>query len=253
MTKVAGLCVLLSVCIAGTASVQKNFAISSIRPNQAKKDSPELTISPTTLSIHNIPLNMIIARAYSIADYQLSGPTWLRDERFDIIAKTDAPVADDDEMMLLLQHLLADRFRLTLHRETRRLPAYQLTVAKNGPKLEPSETGSDLPFKKANKDKGTHIAAEHLTMQQFAEILSHRLRSAVQNATGLSGTYRVRLNWTGDDQKDKTGKPGKQTATDDLPSVFTALQEQLGLRLEARKEPVAAFVIDHVNKTPTPN
>ena len=121
-------------------------------------------------------------------------------------------------------------------------------VAKNGPKLQPTDAGSDMPFKKANKDKGTRIVAEHLTMPQFAEILSRRLRHPVQDATGLTGAYRVSLDWAGDDQKDKTSKPGKQTATGDLPSIFTALQEQMGLRLESRKTQVATLVIDHVDK-----
>src|SRR5262249_29562333 len=225
MRRVAALCVLVSVCVAGLASCQKTFIVSSIRANQAKKDSPELKTSPATLAIHNLPLNMIIGVAYGIADYQLSGPSWLRNARFDIMAKTDAPVADDDEMMVLLQRLLADRFRLTLHRETRQLPAYQLMVAKNGPKLLPTDSGSDIPFKKANKDKGTRVVAERLTMPQFAEILSRRLRHPVQDATGLTGTYRVSLDWAGDDQKDKTSKPGKETSTGDLTSIFTALQE----------------------------
>jgi uncharacterized protein (TIGR03435 family) len=253
MIKLVALCVLLSICTAGSASVQRTFNASSIRANQTKKDAQELKTSPVTLTIHNLPLNMIIGAAYGIADYQLSGPSWLKDERFDIIAKTDAPVADDDEMMVLLQRLLADRFRLTLHRETKQLPAYQLVVAKNGPKLEPTDNGSDLPFNKANKDKGSRIAAEHLTMPQFAEILSRRLRHPVQDATGLTGAYRVSLDWAGDDPKDKTGKPGKETPTGVLPSIFTALQEQMGLRLESRKAQVAALVIDHVAKTPTPN
>jgi bla regulator protein BlaR1 len=155
-------------------------------------------------------------------------------------------------MMLLLQRLLTDRFRLTLHRETRQLPAYQLTVDKNGPKLEPTDTGADLPFKKANKDKGTRIAAEHLTMPQFAEILSRRLRHPVQDATGLVGAYRVSLDWV-DDEKDKSGKPRKESPSRDLPSIFTALREQMGLRLESRKTQVAAFVIDHIERTPIPN
>jgi uncharacterized protein (TIGR03435 family) len=112
-----------------------------------------------------------------------------------------------------------------------------------------------MPFKKANKSGGARIHSPSLTMPQFAEILSRRLGHPVRDMTGLTGAYAVTLAWADDTEKkrEKPGKPGKSQPVKDRPSVFTALQDQLGLRLEARKAPVEIFVIDHIEKTPSAN
>jgi uncharacterized protein (TIGR03435 family) len=250
LKKLAAVGALLAACGTG----QTTFTVSSVKPSHSGKGGGGFSTSPVTLTIRNLPLDTIIAAAYGIAGYQISGPRWLSDERFDIIARTDAPVAGEDEMRPLLQALLAERFRLALHRETRELPGYVLAVAKNGPKLEAAvEGGADLPFKKANKTNGTNIDATHLTMPQFAEILSRRLRRPVRDLTGLAGAYRVRLHWAADDLAKKPGKPDRTKTTRDLPSIFTAVQDQMGLRLDARKAQGEIFVIDHVDRTPTAN
>jgi uncharacterized protein (TIGR03435 family) len=250
---------LLVVCtlLAASSRGQSSFAVSSVKPNRSGKGSgADLSMSHGTLTIRNLPLDTIIAAAYGVAGFQISGPQWLRQERFDIVAKTDTPAAGDDEMRPLLQGLLGERFHLTLHRETRQLPAYALAVAKNGPKLEAAANdGAGLPFKKANKAGGKNIVADHLTMTQFAEVLSHRLSRPVQDRTGLSGAYRVRLEWAADD-KNKALKPGKRDRAkpaSDLPSIFTALKDQMGLRLDAQKAKVELLVIDHVDRNPAAN
>jgi uncharacterized protein (TIGR03435 family) len=243
------------ILIAGSAIAQ-TFDLATIRPSHAGKGESGVGAAPGTLTIRNLPLHMIIGAAFGIAGYQISGPQWLKQERFDIVAKTDASIAKQDEMLPLLQPLLADRFRLVLHRETRQLPAYVLTVGRNGPKLEPAEdSAAAMPFKKANKSGGARIHAPSLTMPQFAEILSRRLGHPVRDMTGLTGAYAVTLAWADDTEKkrEKPGKPGKSQPVKDRPSVFTALQDQLGLRLEARKAPVEIFVIDHIEKTPSAN
>jgi uncharacterized protein (TIGR03435 family) len=242
--------------LAASGRGQSSFTVSSVKPNPSGKGGGEPLFSAAhgTLTIRNLPLDTIIAAAYGIAGYQISGPQWLRQERFDIIAKTDAPTAGEDEMRPLLQGLLAERFRLTLHRETRQLPSYVLTVAKNGPKLEAAaDGGADLPFKKANKTGGKNIVADRLTMPQFAEILSHRLSHPVQDRTGLSGAYRVRLEWAAEDKAPKPGKPDKAKPAPDSQSIFTALRDQMGLRLDGHKAQVEFLVIDHVDRAPIAN
>ncbi len=112
------------------ADAATGFQVASIRPSLGGKSS-NMSTSPDTLTIGNVALRTIIAAAYRIADYQIAGPEWLKKERFDIVAKTGAPIAADD-MLPMLQPLLAERFRLAVHRETRQLPAYVLTVAKGG-------------------------------------------------------------------------------------------------------------------------
>jgi len=146
LKKLAAVGALLAACGAG----QTTFTVSSVKPSQSGKSKGDLSTSPVMLTIRNLPLDLIIAAAYGIAGYQISGPGWLRDERFDIIAKTDAPVASEDEMRPLLQGLLAERFRLALHRETRELPSYVLTVAKNGPKLASRRKRSTRPAERTS-------------------------------------------------------------------------------------------------------
>jgi uncharacterized protein (TIGR03435 family) len=179
-------------------------------------------------------------------------------ERFNIVAKTGEPVPSKDEMLPLLQPLLADRFGLSLHREMKNLPGYILTVAKGGPKMEVSEADAPVPFKKAVRSGGSRINAPRLTMAELAETLSRRLGSPVRDMTELAGAYRVVLEWSREDkeaQKIAKGKPGKDAVDKgkDLPSIFTAIQQQLGLKLESRKTPAELFVIDHVERAPTEN
>ena len=132
LSKLVVACALLAASGRG----QTGFTVSSVKPNQAGKGGgADSSTAHGTLTIRNLRLETI-ATAYGFAGYQVSGPQWLREERFDVVAKTDNPSAGEDEMRPMLQGLLAERFRLTLDRETRQLPAYVLAVAKNGPKLE---------------------------------------------------------------------------------------------------------------------
>jgi uncharacterized protein (TIGR03435 family) len=237
----------------------QTFDLATVRPNHNGAGRGDLTASPGMLTIRNLALRAIIGSAYGLADYQISGPKWLGQERFDIVAKTDASITGEDEMLPLLQPLLADRFHLTVHRETKQLPAFVLTVGPNGPKLEAADAGGAAPpSKKAKKSSGSRIHAEHLTMPQFAEILSRRLGRPVLDMTKLAGAYRVNLEWAAENETAKPDKPAKAVsgtakADTDRPSIFTALQEQMGLRLQARKAPVQVVVIDHIEKTPTEN
>jgi uncharacterized protein (TIGR03435 family) len=243
-----------AMMLAGADAPCQTFDVATVKPNDTGKSGGNLAASPGMLTIRNLSLRTIIKSAYAIAEYQISGPQWLEQERFDIVAKTDAAVTDEDEMLPLLQPLLADRFHLAMHRDTRQLPAYVLMVGTNGPKFEAADAGgTGPPFKKANKSNGARIHSEHLTMPQFAEILSRRLGYPVLDRTGLAGAYRVTLEWAAENKVTKPGKTGKAELDTDRPSIFAALHDQMGLRLQARKAPVEVFVIDHIEKIPTAN
>lgn len=234
----------------------QSFEVASIRPSQGGKGGSNLRTSANTVTIHNLPLRAIICSAYGIADYQIAGPDWMKRERFDIIAKTGAPVPSEDEMLPLLQPLLADRFGLSLHRETKNLPAFVLTVAKGGPRMDAAKGDAAVPkVQKAGKG-GSTIRSPRMSMAELAAMISRRLGSPVRDMTNLEGRYKVDLEWLGKDkdQRPDKGKRGKNTAgSRDLPSIFTAVTEQLGLKLEARKTQVEVFVIDHVERTPSGN
>ncbi len=143
----------------------------------------------------------------------------------------------------MLQALLAERFKLTLHRETKELPMYVLVVAKNGPKFKTTESETGISSNSSRTH--WHVTAKG-TMRRFAEFLSEEAGRPVVDQTGLSGSYELTLDWTPDDAP---------AANDSAagPSLFTALQEQLGLKLDATKGPVEILVIDRANRTPTEN
>jgi uncharacterized protein (TIGR03435 family) len=244
----------LITLLAATVAAQNKFSVATVKPSPSRKGTGNLVTSPSTLTATNLSLDAMIEAAYGVAAYQVSGPTWLRDGHFDIIAKTDAPLAGEEEMRPMLQDLLAERFGLKIHRETRELPALVLTVAKGGPKLQPSDgDGDPPPFKKANKTNIARVAGAHLTMPQFADILSRRISRPVLDKTGLTAAYRVKLEWTPDTPNAKAERPNKTKPARDLPSIFEAIKGQLGLRLDSQKAQLEILVIDHVDRTPTAN
>ncbi|HEY3835798.1 MAG TPA: TIGR03435 family protein, partial [Bryobacteraceae bacterium] len=165
----------------------------------------------------------------------VGGPEWLDAERWMITAKADHP-AGDHELMVLLQGLMSDRFKLTLHQDKRTMPAYLLEVAKSGPKLEKSAGGS------STNTTGTKlrasIDARNTSMNQLAELLARMMDLPVVNQTGLEGAFNFKLEWV--------PEKAREGGDVDGPSIYTAIQEQLGLRLHADKAPVDVIVIDHV-------
>jgi uncharacterized protein (TIGR03435 family) len=245
----------LAILLLSTVASAQSFDVATIKPSAASKGAGDLRATSGTLTIRNLPLQTIIATAFGLADYQVAGPAWLKEERFDLAAKTLAPAADKDDLVPLLQPVLADRFHLAFHRETKELPAFVLVVAKSGPKLEPAadNASGDVPFKKLHKPGAAQIRSGRLTMTQFADLLGRRLGHPVHDSTGLEGSYRISLQWEADTKIAKPGKKPKPGASKDRPSIFTAIQDQLGLRLEARKVPVEILVVDRVDRKPTPN
>ena len=199
-------------------------------------------------------------RAYGIPERRiLGGPKWLQSERFDIEAKTDNSVADQlrtlshDQRRIqtqaMFQQFLADRFKLTVHWETREFPVYALVVGKKGLNLHSSakaDGGTDIT---AGDDQFT---AQGVTLAALAQALtqdmSQELGRIVIDKTGITGRYDVALKWTPDTGATPINSrtEGTMPPADSGPSIFTAIQEQLGLKLESTKGPVQVLVIDHV-------
>jgi len=236
----------------------QEFEAASIKPS-APAPMGEMRIGIQMLpggriSMNGVTVNILIQRCYGVRDFQIiGGPGWLRTERYDITAKPEG-AATPDQVKLMTQALLADRFKLQFHRETKELPTYALVVGKGGPKFHESEVvpeGSDKP-------KGTRISVGRgqfemlgAAVTALANQLGQVLGRSVIDKTELTGNYDFKLEWTPDESTsgasgDGGGAPPAADATG--VSVFTAVQDQLGLKLEATRGPVEILMIDRAEK-----
>jgi len=230
------------------------FEVASVRSSPgAGNDLNELhdgreliKTSPGTLTIRGASLRLCIEWAFDIAPFQIEGPDWLKDIGFDIVAKAAEPV-DDDHLRLMLRTLLADRFRLKEHTERKEMQVYELTLAKGGPKFHESTTEGPPLF--SNAGKGA-LVAERVTMSEVAEKISEPLGRPVMDSTGLKGRYDIHIDASAYVAA-AGGNGGGQM--DVMSLLFNALQQQLGVKLESRKDTPEILVVDSVEKTPTEN
>jgi uncharacterized protein (TIGR03435 family) len=235
-----------ATCLAQTPA----FEAASIRPStHARNDINETNdgleffrVSPGLLTIQGASLRVCIEWAYEIPPFQIQGPDWLKDVGFDIVAKSSGP-ADEDHLRLMLRTLLAQRFGLKTHSEQKEMQVYELTLAKGGPKFHESTT-EGLPLFSGNNGR---LVAERVTMSDLAEKISEPLGRPVIDATGLKGRYDIHIDATA-----YMTSPGSQSM-DVTALLFNALQQQLGVKLESRKDSPQILVIDNVEKTPTEN
>jgi uncharacterized protein (TIGR03435 family) len=332
----AGLIVVTSCAAFGQAAAESpTFEVASVKPAEPQtgmgirvmmRGGPG-SADPGQLTYTNVTLKNVLMNAYAVKGYQLNGPKWLDSERFDIVAKIPK-AATKEQFQLMLQNLLAERFKLTLHHETKDLPMYALVVGKGGPKLKesveddataagatpqggaagpggpsafappppppPPPPGSDgagpvmgrlkvgadgMPQLPAGMGKNNmmmivmngrmRLMASHRSMSALAEMLGNQLGRPVVDATELKANYDFNLDFAPDgmngpmgmmpppppqhDGGPGGGAPMASASDPGGPSIFTALQEQLGLKLEQRKGPVDLLVIDRLEKAPTEN
>jgi len=223
------------------ASAQ-TFAAASIRPSAGQvqfEHDGKTEITPGNVTMRDVTLATCIKFAYGVQDSQISGPEWLQSEHFDILAKADTPVAED-RLKLMMQALLAERFKLSFHRQSKELSAYAMTVAKGGAKLKES-AAETKPFRE-NSAVGSIVKA--LTMKEWADFISGPMQTPVVDMTGLKGRYDFTLDFTA---YLPGGEKVMNVAFDNANGIMiAAMQGELGLKLESRKETVDVLVIDHV-------
>jgi uncharacterized protein (TIGR03435 family) len=206
----------------------------------------------------NFSIRYLVGAAYNLNPRMISGgPEWIDSDHYDILAATPGEKQPSvDQQMVMLQKLLADRVKLTFHREPREMPIYALTVAKTGSKLQastappedqPNVTSTVYPAASGGIDH-VLMPAHNATMAQFASVLQRAiLDRPVVDQTGLTGQYDFNLEWAPDEtQFDGNLPPGVPDHPE--PDLFTAVQQQLGLRLEKTRGPALALVIDHVER-----
>lgn len=275
----------LTIALAGVSPLRaQSFEVASVRraasppAGAGVRDSARGgpgTSDPGQVTYTNLRLKDLLLTAYGLKDYQISGPGWLDSERYDIAAKIPAGT-NQEEFARMLQNLLTERFKLKLHRESRELLLYELAIAKNGPGLKPAATDPNAapappavpgsppalgtngfprvqPGHSATvvADGRIRLAARKVPVAKLADLLANQLGRPVVNRTGLTGDYDYTLEFSPEGLA--RGTSAAAAADPDVPSLPTAVQKQLGLKLERKKGPVEVLVVDHAEQTPTEN
>jgi uncharacterized protein (TIGR03435 family) len=238
----------LLAAIAITAHAQSpKFEVTSVKVNRSgdgRSSYPQLTNGRMTA--HNATLRMILRSAYGLSALQINGPDWMDSDRFDLDAKSSPGVADS-ELMPMLQWLLKERFQLAAHRETKEMPVYDLIVAKGGLKVVPFDPAHIPPTPPRNG--ATSMIIGPMTMAQLAGRITPDAGRTVLDKTGLGETRyfcAATFSSLSAQAPDTTAEPG-------APDLFSALEQQLGLKLEPAKEPLEILVVDHAERVPTEN
>jgi uncharacterized protein (TIGR03435 family) len=239
---------LASPAVFGQSALPK-FDVASIRPSRAEGWQYAIKPSPAGFTATNIPLSYLIMWAYKINDYQLAGaPSWAS-ERYDVTAK---PGARYEDVRLMMRALLAERFKLEVHQESREQTEFALTVAKGGLKLaEPKEASCQAEPASTATPCGRlswsnrWLGGRRASMEALVFVLSQALKHTVVNETGLEGPYDMSLDWAPDNF-------AAEPPADAPPPLATALQQRMGLKLEPRKGKTEVVVVDHVER-PTEN
>jgi uncharacterized protein (TIGR03435 family) len=289
----------LTVCVAfGQDAAPPAFEVASVKvaaPLQggammfgsgSMRGGPGST-DPGRITYNSVLLKAVVARAYNVKDYQVEGPAWLDSERYDIMATMPQGVTKE-QLALMLQGLLAERFKLTLHHENKAIPVYVLSVGKGGPKLKEvdvsaAEAPGSPPPPPPSRVPGKAVPAGmvrimigmnnrrlegSLTIARLCDSLSNWVDRAVLDQTDLKGTYEFDLSWTPDENDRLAGQmsmamaaaghtpppPGEAAgASDPGLSLAQALQTNYGLKLEARRNPADVIVIARAERVPTAN
>jgi uncharacterized protein (TIGR03435 family) len=234
----------------GYGAAGPQFDVASLKPNTSP--GSRIWLAPPvgdTFTAANVTPHMLISLAWG--EFRISGgPAWLNSDRYDLTAKAPDAVPNQERFLAMLRNLLEDRFQLQSHRETKEIPGYALVVSKTGLKLPNANHAGCATFglKETSQLEGCDamsagpgfIADKRLSMTWFAGVLGNMVSSPVMDQTGYTGSFEVHLEFAplnGDGSTDST-----------KPSLFTALQEQLGLKLESQKVPIQVLVIDHAEK-----
>ena len=259
------------------------FEVASVKPNKSGDGRVMIGMPPTgRFTATNVALRMLLTQAYEVQAFQIvGGPSWLGSDRFDIVAKAPEGAVAPEQLRPMLRALLADRFKLTVHRETREMPIYALVLARSdgklGANLKPAKADCAALFR-GRRGGGAlppppqpgqpiecglmmgfgNMNAGGMPITELARTLSGQMNRIVLDKTGLTGTYDFTLSYAPEGRGGLPGGPPPPGAPEPLvngavvdpnaPALATALQEQLGLKLESQRGPVEMLVIDRVEQ-----
>lgn len=221
------------------------FEVASVKPTGRPPNSSSTgwTASHGTFTAHDAWVRAMVAVAYGVHAAQVhGGPAWIDTEQYDVMAKAESADAGLDQMRPMLRTLLVDRFKLAAHHETKEGPIYTLSMGNSGSKMQEAR---DTEKTYVSAVARGHLVCTRINMLGLVIMLSNTLGTPVIDKTGLTGFYDFSLEWT-----DPLARPANGSAqpADAPPDLFAAVQDQLGLKLEAAKGPVEVVVIDHIEK-----
>lgn len=285
------ICAGLLACAAGRAA-DLTFEVASIKPSPPLAMGPVYllpprggpsTDDPGRITWNGATLFQMLVTAYDVKRYQAAVADWLKTERFDVLVKVPAG-ATKEQVRVMWQNLLRDRFGVVLHHESRQLEAEELVVAKGGPKLKETDLPADTPEFNPNRTAmpkpgpdglpqlpgpgliimpngpAAHMIGKAQTMAQLAATLGNQLNHPVVDKTGLTGKYDFSVEYRPDGLPGLPSPagaaglgPASQDASEPGSNIESAVQDQLGLRLVKGKAPMDVIVVDHAEKTPTEN
>ena len=256
------------------------FEVVSIHPDDPDGHRMRIGMGPDARFVaEGVTIKRLVCMAYGIQDFQLEGaPNWFTAERFSIHAKSESEVeeqfpklTEEQKMQVgkqMVQTMLADRFKLSLRQESKEFPILEILIDKNGPKLHEAKPGDT--YSNGLKDgngaghegmmsfDGTHLTAQGVKLDNLASFLSGHLNELVQNKTGLNAKYDFKLEWSQEADRPRGpqqagGEPEGTSADGNAGTpLFTAIREQLGLKLESQKSAIPVYVVESVEK-PTEN
>lgn len=221
------------------AQSSTTFDVVSIKPNKSGAAASETETTPGRLNLINVTPLSLLLRAFGVLTPQIVGaPGWLATERYDVVASVPGgAVLTDQTRQAYMERMLTDRWRLRYHRETRDIPVYSLVTANEGSKMVTHTGPGEYGMKVERAGPRVILRSTRGNMPRLVEILSGFSGRVVSNDTGLGGEYDFTLEWIQD-----------ANATDSGPSLFTALREQLGLRLVSAERPAPVIVIDQIER-----
>jgi uncharacterized protein (TIGR03435 family) len=232
------------------------FDVASVKVSQpgtagGPRRRENIQVSPGTVTMRNVSLKSSIRWAWHVAEYQVSGPDWLDSQRHEIAGKAAGP-ATEEQLRLMMQALLQERFKLALHRQTKELPAYVLVAGRNGPKVHETKTEGEASID--INQRQLSVAVQRAPVSQLVEMISNMLRAPVIDLTGLTGRYDITLNVAKyAAEMAARGQSIESAPADPLALISMILQDEFGLKLEARKMPLELVIIDHAEKAPVEN
>jgi uncharacterized protein (TIGR03435 family) len=236
------------VSASGQAAERIEFDVATIKPAAppSPNDSPPER-NPERATYKYASVKNLLMTAYGLRLHHVLGPPWIDSERYDIVAKVPAG-ATKEQVNVMLRNLLADRFKLSVHRETKQMPLYELVVGKSGSNLRDSDPNASGGRSIRFVGRNYVVTSPKASMVEVIQVINAFLDRPVVDKTGLTGTYYLKLTYTPDTPGNRRSEPNPNDI-----SIFTAVQEQLGLRLEAKTGPVDVLVVDQGEKTPSEN